>query len=85
MSSLKSESLRQPFINLVAVVCVVIALLTGAVDTRAQEGTQPKRGFHPAGSYALGDLETISTTNGNLMLHIPMASLPAGRDGVHGV
>jgi len=41
----------------------------------------PARGFHPTHSYASNDIETISTTSGNLMLDIPLASLPAGRGG----
>ena len=52
-----------------------------AVTCYAQsEGqTIPHRGFQPTDSYALGNIETINTTNGNLMLNIPLASLPAGR------
>ena len=44
-----------------------------------QEKRDPDRGFIAGGSYALSDIETINTTNGNLMLNIPLASLPAGR------
>jgi hypothetical protein len=46
-----------------------------------QDGTN-KRGFHPGNSYALGDFETINTTNGNLMLKFPLGGLPAGRNGL---
>jgi hypothetical protein len=60
----------------------VVFLLCHAYKVQAQEDQTPKRGFQPAGSYALGDIETISTTNGNLMLHIPLASLPSGRGGL---
>ena len=42
---------------------------------------QPDRGFKTANSYAASGLETVNTTNGNLMLNIPIASLPAGRGG----
>lgn len=42
---------------------------------------QPDRGFKTANSYAASSLETVNTTNGNLMLSIPVASLPAGRGG----
>src|SRR5258707_12914536 len=47
----------------------------------AQE-TGPKRGFQPGGSYALSDIETISTTNGNLMMQFTLPSLPVGRNGL---
>jgi RHS repeat-associated protein len=46
------------------------------------QGTSPQRGFNPAGSYALTDLETVNTVNGNTMFRIPLASLPAGRGGL---
>jgi RHS repeat-associated protein len=47
----------------------------------AQDGSN-KRGFSPGNSFSIGDIETINTTNGNLMLRFPMASLPAGRNGL---
>src|SRR5262245_57100463 len=62
-----------------AVLCPIISLLcSGYVMCQAQENI-PKRGFHPTGSYALTDLEKINTVNGNMMFHVPMASLPNGR------
>jgi RHS repeat-associated protein len=39
----------------------------------------PEHGFQPAGSYALSNIETINTANGNMMLRIPLAALPPGR------
>lgn len=64
----------------------VLAVCCFAVTGYAQsEGeTVPHRGFQPTDSYALGNIETINTTNGNLMLNIPLASLPAGRGGSSG-
>jgi RHS repeat-associated protein len=47
----------------------------------AQKKT-PERGFRPAGSYAFSDIETISTTSGNMMLKMPLAALPPGRGGL---
>jgi RHS repeat-associated protein len=47
----------------------------------AQDDSKPDRGFHPANSYALGDIETINTSSGNLMLNVPLGALPAGRGG----
>lgn len=52
------------------------------VAVRAQNTISPERGFHPSASYAIGDIETISTTSGNLMLHVPLGALPAGRGGL---
>jgi RHS repeat-associated protein len=63
--------------HVVAVVSVIV--LFG--QARGQNPVQPKRGFYPAGSYALSDIESINTTNGNVILRIPLASLPGGRGG----
>lgn len=59
----------------------VMLLLSSTLVAFAQDRT-PKRGFQPASSYALGDFESINTTNGNLLFNIPLASLPAGRGGM---
>jgi hypothetical protein len=48
------------------------------------QGSTPQRGFQPGGSYALSDIETINTINGNLSLHLPLGRLPAGRGGLSG-
>jgi hypothetical protein len=53
--------------------------LTGS--SLAQEAAN-KRGFQPGNSFAIGDFETINTTNGNLMLRFPLGGLPAGRNGL---
>src|ERR1700682_1455068 len=42
----------------------------------------PLRGFLPTGSYSLSDIETINNTNGDVILRIPIASLPSGRGGL---
>src|SRR4030095_8159588 len=59
-----------------------IAMLVLAIAASASAQKVPDRGFMPARSYALGDLETINTTSGNLMLNIPLAQLPPGRAGL---
>jgi hypothetical protein len=63
----------------VILLCVGLAVTTTIVS--AQEKA-PERGFRPAGSYSISDIETISTTSGNLMLKVPLASLPPGRGGL---
>src|SRR2546421_756783 len=62
----------------------VIACVIGLSIIVAGQTSSSQRGFQPAASYALADTESINTTNGNLMLHVPMASLPAGRGGSAG-
>src|SRR5438477_7922785 len=58
----------------------IILLLVGWVTGVAQQGTTPQRGFQPGGSYALSNIETINTTNGDVMLNFPF-QLPPGRGG----
>jgi RHS repeat-associated protein len=74
----KKNKSRQIFLQLAFVIGIISVLFC---KVHAQANETPQRGFHPAGSYALTDIETINTNNGNLMLRLPMASLPAGRGG----
>lgn len=48
---------------------------------RAQNTEVPERGLQVTGSYRLGDIETVNTKNGNVLLSVPLASLPPGRGG----
>jgi RHS repeat-associated protein len=48
------------------------------------QGSTPARGFQPGGSYALSDIETINTTNGNLILNLTLGRLAPGRGGLSG-
>src|SRR6185436_14551153 len=59
-----------------------IALLLFGIAASANAQTIPERGFMPARSYAISDIETINTTSGNLMLNIPIVQLPPGRAGL---
>ena len=59
---------------------ILIALLCIAT-AHAQDTTIPNRGLYPTGAYASSNIDTINTTNGDLMLRIPLASLPSGRGG----
>lgn len=63
---------------------MLFCLFLSPLTLQAQQQTIPQRGFHPAGSYALTDLETINVGNGNLMLRIPTVSLPDGPGGAAG-
>jgi RHS repeat-associated protein len=59
----------------------MLVFLLSAITVYGQENPVPERGFNPVGSYALSDLESFNTTNGDMMLRIPLASLPANRGG----
>src|SRR5690349_3726795 len=63
-------------------VCRVFFLLFGLTTVCMAQDASNKRGFQPGNSFAIGEFETINTTNGNLMLKFPLASLPAGRNGL---
>jgi RHS repeat-associated protein len=67
--------------SLLAMVTLILSIVPLA---NAQDDANPKRGFYPGGSYSVSDIETINTANGNLILTIPIASLPAGRGGQRG-
>jgi RHS repeat-associated protein len=64
---------------LIGLVLILFICLTNELN--AQEFRSPKRGYQSAAAYALSEIENINMTNGNLMLKIPLASLPEGRNG----
>ncbi len=65
-------------------VCLfLIILFFSVLSIQAQDDDNPKRGFNPGGSYAISQIETINKTDGNVMLNIPLASLPPGRTGLN--
>ena len=78
MNALKSIDLFRRF----SLICGILIIVLCATLGRAQNPKQPARGFNPAGSYALSDVESINTTNGNVIFRIPLVSLPAGRGGL---
>src|SRR3984893_16324565 len=62
-----------------SVVLVAAVLFFLSATVMAQEKA-PERGFRPAGSYALSDIETIRTTSGKKILNDPLDSImPGGR------
>src|SRR6266404_5922152 len=81
-SSLSYYHSLVPLVHRTFIIIAVIFTLFD-VDVSQQIGVNsPNRGFYPAGSYSLSDLETISTRNGNLIMHFPLVSLPPGRGGM---
>ena len=76
------RKLSPSFAQIVLAGIAILSMFGFDHRVQAQDEQNAKRGFHPANSYALGDIETIGTISGNLMLHIPLASLPAGRNGL---
>jgi RHS repeat-associated protein len=65
--------------NLSTIVKLVVILLVVSITSFSQEERNPNRGYRSSNSYSLSDIENVNMSNGNLMLTIPLASLPAGR------
>lgn len=64
---------------------VILGILFIGQSVFAQtQTTSPNRGFSPGQSYAVSDIESISMQSGNVMLNLPLGSLPAGRGGMNG-
>lgn len=59
-------------------------LAFGAAPAARAQNSSQQRGFQPGSSYSVSDIESVNNQNGNLMLSIPLASLPAGRGGSPG-
>jgi len=65
-------------------ILLVALSLAGAEIVPAQtpgEPIIPTRGFHPAHTYSISDIESIDQASGSLSLHIPIAQLPPGPAG----
>lgn len=63
---------------LVSATIAILLFLSFAVIVNGQ-GTvpaRPDRGLMPGASYSVSDLESVSLTNGNVNVSIPLASLP---------
>ncbi len=70
------------FIAQMALVIVVSAMLFSGAVIAQNNPANPDRGIAQGASYSASDIETINTTNGNLMINIPLAGLPKGRGDV---
>jgi len=66
-------------------VTILMLLAAGAAAQTTSDPTldkNPLRGILPTATYAFSDIETINTQNGNVLMHIPIVSLPGGRGGL---
>jgi RHS repeat-associated protein len=81
---LRTRLSAQPVtINNLSICFLLLTVLIIYLPVSAQEKA-PQRGFQPGNSYSISDIESINTTNGNLILNIPLGSLPSGRGGLSG-
>ncbi len=59
-------------------------LVIGVFGNAFGQDRRPDTGFKAGNSYAIGDIENVNLTNGNLGVNLPLASLPIGRGGSKG-
>ncbi len=62
---------------------LAVVIVSAHTICSAQQEKPPVRGFEPGGSYSLSNIESVNTTNGNVMLSFPF-KLPPGRGGFAG-
>src|SRR5688572_25448726 len=65
-------------------ITAIMALPVLLGNVFAQENRAPDTGFKSSSSYSISDIENVNLSNGNLMLNIPIASLPPGRGSSQG-
>jgi len=82
-----AERFRRDRLNssvLVQLIVMTSCLCWTVITAQGQSAQQPQRGFAPASSYTLSEIENINRSNGNLMFTIPITSLPANQGGSPG-
>lgn len=82
MNACKADLGSHLFSKLSSIMAIFFVLLCISNSGQAQESNTPQRGFYPAGTFHSSDLETINAGNGNMMIHMPITSLPPGRGGL---
>ncbi|MET0649343.1 MAG: RHS repeat-associated core domain-containing protein [Pyrinomonadaceae bacterium] len=59
-----------------AILVAALAALLGAHAAAQSTGARPDRGVMPGASYSVSGIDSVSLTNGNVSLSVPLASLP---------
>jgi len=72
---MRKQILRRFFLNSQPLGQLLLVSLLSCSRLLAQEAGLD-HGFKPFGSYQHGDIDSISLSNGNVILHIPIASYP---------
>lgn len=75
------KPLRIAQLSLKILLTYLFVLLVAHNNFGQAQNKASERGFSPGKSYAISDIETIGLYSGNLMLNMPLGSLPAGRGG----
>lgn len=77
MTAMNTPNARLSLIALFSVFAFVLFSVVASA-----QGQTPKRGAQLGSSYSVGQIDAVNTTNGNVMLRLPLAKLPAGRGGM---
>ena len=70
---------------IVKIIAAILCVCWTAFSINAQSAQQPQRGVAPTGTFALSEIESINTSNGNVMFNIPITSLPINQGGSPGM
>jgi len=63
----------------IAFLCLTFTATSAIGQTQDQD---PKLGMYAGASFASSQIESVNTTNGNLLVDLPLVSLPPGRNGL---
>src|SRR5262245_2266447 len=81
LERIRKQSNYLPYVRIIIVFFLVASVW---MNKASGQEKSPQRGFQPGNSYSLSQIETINTTNGNLMLNFPLGQLPPGRGTLSG-
>ena len=82
MSEYEMMQISRPHVANVAKCCFCVPLLCLFAAVTYGQGTSPILGFQAGQPYASGGIDSVSMNNGNVMVRLPLASLPPGRGGL---
>lgn len=79
---MKQQKVARRFSFVVLAVTLSFFLTGQSVFAQSTVTTTAESGYNPGRSYSISDIETIGLYSGNMMLNLPVGSLPAGRGGM---
>lgn len=67
--------------RVISFLCLML-IFTASTATGQTQDQDPKTGTYAGASFASSQIESVNITNGNLMVNLPLVSLPPGRNGL---
>ena len=74
-------NLRANIVSAILTLCLV-AVVNGQPQPAPTRNARSLTGFYPTGVYHFGDMETVNSQSGNVMLRIPLPGLAPGHAGL---